>query len=37
VFTAIPDDAPDVFSAGGNGFKAELVEIDGEDDHVHCL
>jgi len=38
VFTkAILDDMRDIFASVCNDFEAELVEFDGEDDHVHLL
>jgi len=38
VFTKeILNDLQGIFSGVCNGFEAELVEFDGEDDHVHLL
>ena len=38
VFTkAILDDLKEIFASVCHDFEAELVEFDGEDDHVHLL
>lgn len=38
VFTnAMLDDMRDIFASVCTDFEAELIEIDGEDDHVHLL
>lgn len=38
VFTKIViDDLKELFEGVCNSFEAELIEIDGEDDHVHLL
>ena len=38
VFTkAILDDLKEIFASACHDFEAELVEFDGEDDHVHLL
>jgi len=38
VFTkAILDDMRDIFASVCRDFEAELIEFDGEDDHVHLL
>jgi len=38
VFTAaMLDDMRGIFAAVCAGFEAELIEMDGEDDHVHLL
>ena len=38
VFTqSILNDLRDIFSAVCKNFEAELIEFDGEDDHVHLL
>ena len=38
VFTkAILDDLKEIFASVCHDFEAELIEFDGEDDHVHLL